>query len=135
MGQVNLTRQRRYFNSCPQLSPWVRTGKLAARPRLRHRARALAHLSFGKIRRDPTSLMLPCTPLDWTQGNLFGGLRCFHSGVLWSARTLGISMARGARAGKDFSCRGWSSWLLRSTIFSAVTAREPFPCCDLPCSV
>jgi len=25
--------------------------------------------------------------------------------VLWSARTLGISVARGARAGKDFSCR------------------------------
>ena len=29
--------------------------------------------------------MVPCTPLDWTQGNLFAGLRCFHSGAFFEA--------------------------------------------------
>lgn len=29
--------------------------------------------------------MLPCTTLDWTQGNLFEGLRCFHSGAFFEA--------------------------------------------------
>ena len=33
----------------------------------------------------PDIAMVPCTPLDWTQGNLFAGLRCFHSGAFFEA--------------------------------------------------
>src|SRR5579863_6180493 len=29
--------------------------------------------------------MLPRAPLDWTQGDLFEGLRCFHSGAFFEA--------------------------------------------------
>ena len=29
--------------------------------------------------------MLPYTPFDWTQGGLFEGLRCFHSGAFFEA--------------------------------------------------
>jgi uncharacterized protein len=45
-------------------------------------------LGFSKIRFDPTPLhafMLPYTPFDWTQGGLFEGLRCFHSGAFFEA--------------------------------------------------
>jgi predicted metal-dependent hydrolase len=46
-------------------------------------------LGFSKIRFDPTPLhpfMLPYTPFDWTQGGLFEGLRCFHSGAFFEAQ-------------------------------------------------
>ncbi len=43
-------------------------------------------LSFVKIRRDPAPpFMPPCTPLDWTQGELSEGLRCYHSGAFFEA--------------------------------------------------
>jgi predicted metal-dependent hydrolase len=43
----------------------------------------------GSIRRRWPSarhhFMLPHTPLDWTQRDLFEGLRCFHSGAFFEA--------------------------------------------------
>ena len=40
------------------------------------------------VRFDLTPLhafMLPYAPFDWTQGGLFEGLRCFHSGAFFEA--------------------------------------------------
>jgi hypothetical protein len=44
--------------------------------------------------------------LDWTQGALHKGLRCFHSGAFFEVHEpLGVRVARGARAGRYVCAR------------------------------
>ena len=54
-------------------------------PRLRHRALVPAHSVLVRFNATRHRFMLPRTPLDWTQGDLFKGLRCFHSGAFFEA--------------------------------------------------
>ena len=104
-------------------------------PGLRHRAAGLAHSVLVRFDATLHRFMLPRTPLDWTQGDLFEGLRCFHSGAFFEAHEHWESVWLASQEPEKTFLQGLIQVAAAFHRFSAVTARGPFPCCDLPCAV
>jgi len=51
---------------------------------------------------DAYTVILSRTPLDWTQRNLFEGLRCFHSARSLKPPNIGNQCGQRTRAGNKF---------------------------------